>query len=130
MLKILFQTKLTFKKLTDNSKTASNVNLSITKSPLTDTNISVLEHTSKKPKLTLENEITNEKEVNSLQTKIISNSRLLSTQESFIEEKKMKAKMKLVTTKTNGLVCNMGITWFNALSGEFDKPYFQKVFCK
>ena len=44
-----------------------------------------------------------------------------------MEEKKLAAKIKLMGKRTNGLVVEMGESWFKALESEFTKPYFEQV---
>ena len=44
-----------------------------------------------------------------------------------IEEKRIAAKMKLVSKKTLGIVDQIGSSWFKALEPEFSKPYFEGV---
>ena len=44
-----------------------------------------------------------------------------------MEENKLNAKMKLLAKNTNGVVVNVGPTWFKALESEFTKPYFVEV---
>lgn len=44
-----------------------------------------------------------------------------------IEEKRIAAKMKLVSKKTFGIVDQIGSSWFKALEPEFTKPYFEGV---
>ena len=44
-----------------------------------------------------------------------------------IEENRMLAKMKIVATKTRGLVVKMHPSWYKALEPEFAKPYFSNV---
>ena len=42
-------------------------------------------------------------------------------------QNKMAAKLKLLATKTSGLVSNFGPSWLSALQTEFDKDYFLKL---
>ena len=44
-----------------------------------------------------------------------------------MEENKLNAKMKLMAKNTNGVVVNVGPTWFKALEPEFTKSYFVDV---
>ncbi len=44
-----------------------------------------------------------------------------------IEDKRVTAKLKLLSSQSEGLVTNIGPTWFRALEPEFAKPYFQQV---
>lgn len=44
-----------------------------------------------------------------------------------IEQNKLAAKLKLLNSKTNGLVVNIGPSWLTALEAEFSKEYFSKV---
>jgi len=44
-----------------------------------------------------------------------------------IEKNKMNAKLKLLSTKTHGLVTNFGPSWLPALEAEFSKDYFLKL---
>lgn len=48
-------------------------------------------------------------------------------QKSKMAQNKMAAKLKLLTSKTNGLVTNFGSSWLAALEPEFSKDYFQKL---
>ncbi len=44
-----------------------------------------------------------------------------------MEENRLAAKMKLTAKNTQGVVVNMGPSWYRALEAEFTKPYFLKV---
>ena len=42
-------------------------------------------------------------------------------------QNQLTAKLKLLSTKTNGLVTNFGPSWLSTLEPEFTKDYFQKL---
>ncbi|KAK2166737.1 hypothetical protein LSH36_36g08032 [Paralvinella palmiformis] len=78
----------------------------------------------KKPKLS--NVKTPEKESSSEHGKD-SVSPLTPEQKCRIAQNQLMARMKVVSKKTDGLVVNMGLSWFKALEAEFSKPYFVKL---
>jgi len=44
-----------------------------------------------------------------------------------VNSNRLIAKMKLIDKQTQGLVRDLGLSWFAALESEFTKPYFQQV---
>lgn len=58
-----------------------------------------------------------------------SKSILSPDEKSKIEKNKTSAKLKLLTTKTNGQIVNVGMTWFMALESELNKDYIIEL-CK
>ncbi|CAG5134945.1 unnamed protein product [Candidula unifasciata] len=54
-------------------------------------------------------------------------SKMLNSEQDRIEQNKIAAKLKLLKSKTNGLVVNIGPSWFTALEAEFSKEYFSKL---
>ncbi|GFO16427.1 uracil-DNA glycosylase [Plakobranchus ocellatus] len=55
------------------------------------------------------------------------NSSLSKLETEKLEQNKMAAKLKLLSSKTNGLVVNFGLSWLRALESEFSKEYFQQL---
>lgn len=54
--------------------------------------------------------------------------RILSEEErSKLEESRLQAKMKLMATRTRGLVVKVHSSWYRVLETEFSKPYFSDV---
>lgn len=54
--------------------------------------------------------------------------RILSEEErSKLEESRLQAKMKLMATRTRGLVVKVHPSWYRVLETEFSKPYFSDV---
>ena len=52
---------------------------------------------------------------------------LSALEKTKIEQNKLAAKLKLLSSKTNGLAVNVGSTWLRALEPEFSKNYFSQV---
>ncbi|BFZ01734.1 hypothetical protein BsWGS_04773 [Bradybaena similaris] len=54
-------------------------------------------------------------------------SKISNSERDRIEQNKLAAKLKLLKSKTNGLVVNIGPSWLTALEAEFSKEYFSKL---
>ncbi|KAK3796498.1 hypothetical protein RRG08_003218 [Elysia crispata] len=52
---------------------------------------------------------------------------LSALEKTKIEQNKLAAKLKLLSSKTNGLAVNVGSTWLRALEPEFSKNYFSQL---
>ncbi|KAH9499176.1 hypothetical protein Btru_004348 [Bulinus truncatus] len=70
---------------------------------------------------------TNKDEQPSKKAKLDLEEKLTDDDKGKVEQNKTNAKIVLTGKKTDGLVVNIGSSWYNALESEFSKEYFTKL---